>query len=161
MHTHALPHKERWCKYQLQSEWKCILPTQPPSINIHIDWAAFFRCKLVTGAGAADFTGGCENQSVGFRLAGIALKGGQEMHQSREPREQTQTAQSELPALNFQTARPAGESHSGAEASRIVSSAGPSPPLAWTSTHLKPQYVFLINFQPSVCSCLQLKPMLW
>lgn len=97
-------------KHETNSSRKCILSIQPFSIII-CDWAAFFRCKLDTGTGAACYTGGCENQSVGFRLVAIDIKGGRGNHQSREPREPTQTPLSGLPALNFR--QPAGKCRSG------------------------------------------------
>lgn len=131
-------------KHETNSSHKCILSIQPFSIII-CDWAAFFRCKIDTGTGAACYTGGCENQSVGFRLAAIDIKGGRGNHQSREPREPTQTPLSGLPALNF---RQPGLQVSPAldrKASSIGSSTSPSLPLAGTSTRLNPQYVFLAN----------------
>lgn len=94
--------------------------------------------------GAAGFTGGCEIQSVGFRLAGLDIKGGQGKHHSRESGEQTQTPQSELPVLNFR--------QPDLQVSPTLERRGSSPPqaprLLWPGplTHLKPQYVFTIIF---------------
>lgn len=70
MHANAITHKETW-KYLTMTG---ILPIQPASMYIDADRAAFFS-DISLGQVLNVTPGGCGNQSGGFGLAGIDIKG--------------------------------------------------------------------------------------
>lgn len=141
MHTHT---KKRNIEITRNLSCSAFLPSNKPAFIYVLTGQHFLRYKVVTGTVAWGSAGGCENQSVGFHLAGLDYK----RRSMEAPEQRALTAAADTTEQTFcpelQTARPAGESHSGGEAWRIGSSAGPSAPLAWTFTRLKQRSILLI-----------------